>query len=88
MRLRAMSTSCGEMSIATTSAPRRASSSVIAPGAAARIEHAAARQVLGQARQHDRAHPVAALAHRLANARHRRIRGQPLPRVLVAVPSK
>ena len=48
-------------------------------GAAARVQNAGAGQVLGQARQHDRAHPVAALAHRLADAGHGRVGRQPLP---------
>ena len=50
-------------------------------GAAAGVEHPRAAQVLRQARQHQRAHLVAALADRLADAGDRLMGRQPLPRL-------
>jgi hypothetical protein len=65
-----MSISWGEMSTAVTCAPRWASSDGHRAGAAARVQHPRAAQVLRQAREHQRAHLVAALADGFADAAH------------------
>src|ERR1700712_5705284 len=77
VRSRASPIRVGETSMATTVAPRRLQAE--SPGAAAGIEDAPTREILGQPGQERAPHGVAADPHGGTDAADRRVRGEARP---------